>query len=174
MVQAGSQEQKRGFLLMHPRWNRMMASCYWTRSFSLSRPPFPLGANGRRRRHHGKREANEARERASERAIEGTRDRVRDRPTDRPTDSSERRSVRFSAPKEERGRADSQDDRGRERSLTRAVYLIRTQSSRCHDAIFFLKFLRVQCSWKMGMTGRTRPHSRKWLHSTQKFVGNER
>ena len=55
-------------------------------------------------------------------------------------------------------------ERGRERSLTRAVYLIRKQSSQCHDAIFFLKSLRVQCPWKMGMTGRTRPHSRKWLH----------
>ena len=45
----------------------------------------------------GKREANEARERASERAIEGTRDRVRDRPNDvQPTDQPTDRLTRAS------------------------------------------------------------------------------
>ena len=122
-----------------------------------------------------RRESEQASGRLKERAIECVTDRTTsNRPTDRLTRASGGRSASPLPKKREGGPNPRMIERGRERSLTRAVYLIRTQSSQCHDAIFFLKSLRVQCSWKMGMTGRTRPHSRKWLHSTQKFVGNER
>ena len=103
----------------HPRWNRMMASCYWTRSFSLSRPPLSILA--RTDADGGKREANEARERASgrlkERAIECVTDRTTsNRPTDRLARASGGRSASPLPKKREGGRADCPDDRGRERA----------------------------------------------------------